>query len=150
MPWNTPTAEQVTANRMTPQEVAALNAIQGSSSILQNLMADKVSQVRSMIRGSGAQLDQDGTLPDGVIPPVMDIVRWEWISSFPGLKMMLTDARKGAMERAEAFLQKVAAGTIRVELPAVGQAQAVAGPRGQIQVANTTTRQFTREKLKGL
>lgn len=150
MPWNTPTALQVSTKKMSPQEVAALNAIQGSTTILTDLLADKVNSVRSMIRGAGGQLDQDGTLPDSVIPSVIDIVRWEWISSFPGQKAMLTDARKGAMERADAFLAKVASGTIKVELPAAGQAQSVAGPVGQIQVVTKQTRSFTRDKLSGL
>lgn len=122
MPWTTINSDDV-LDEFTPIEEAALKNIQGTADNLDNIIARVLRKFRSMINAGGNQLDQTGiTIPDGLVEDAIAMARWKWITSFPALKFMATDARKAANDSAMDRLKDIASqkpDRERTELPAV-------------------------------
>lgn len=148
MSWSTIAATEV-LQEFTPQEQAALNAIQGASTQLAAILARAVNAARGHIIAGGNATGPDGTIPDQVRSDVIAIARWQWLISFPQLKALQTDARKAANDEAQKTLKEINRKEIKVEIPATPSGDA--GPVSQIQVATTgQPRQATRNSMKGI
>jgi hypothetical protein len=104
---------------LLPDELAVLQAIEGSSAILPNILTRTVNAARGSIIAGGNQLGPDGTIPDQIRQEVIDISRWAWIASFPEMGQLATEARQKLHDQARETLARIAAGAIRVEVPAV-------------------------------
>ena len=65
MAWNTLATTDVTAE-ILPDEVAALNTIQGSTGILAGILANVIAEIQASILVGGNQIGQSGTVPDQI------------------------------------------------------------------------------------
>ncbi|MDE2098229.1 MAG: hypothetical protein KGL39_13320 [Patescibacteria group bacterium] len=108
MAWRPITTTQVLAE-FTPQETAALNAIQGVATALNQILTDTVGEFVGAMNAAGYAVNTDGTIPDQLRRQVIARARWGWLISFPQLKSLQTDGRKKAADDAAAMLEKVAA-----------------------------------------
>lgn len=132
MPWNTIAPSDV-LNDFTPAEQAALQNIQGATTNLGNTLTAVIAQVRGMIKAGGNQVDQTSatTVPDQLRHATIHIARWDWLTAFPGLRAMQSDARKEAAAAAEKRLSSIASQSPsreRIELPATADATPAAVP----------------------
>ena len=125
MSWTTITSDDV-LSEFTPIETAALQNIQGVTDNLDVIVTRVLKKIRSMIKGGGNQLDQTGnTIPDGLVEEAIAMARWKWITSFPALKFLASDARKTANDDAMERLQNIASqdpARERTELPVTADA----------------------------
>jgi len=119
MHWNTPTEADV-LNRFTPQEQATLKNVQGAVDLIPSLLADQVAAAQGKILVGGYSVGPAGTLPDQIKPEVMALVRWELIGAFPALKVMATEIRKEAAEKASKLLDSISRHGVRIESPTAG------------------------------
>jgi hypothetical protein len=121
MSWNTVATDDV-LNEFTPAEQAQLQNIQGGTGQLPAIIDKTVRRVRSMIKAGGNMLDQSAsTIPDQLAEEVIALVRWQWLSAFPGLRALKTDERRQAYADALQALKDIASDKPhrpRVELPA--------------------------------
>lgn len=123
MPWETSLTTDDITEQMIPDEVTALQTIQGADTQLQACLTKAIASARSKIKAGGNQVDQTSTttLPDSVVQDVVDITRWKWLSSFPALQAFKTKDRSDAYKDAMAHLRDIASqkpDRERVELPA--------------------------------
>lgn len=108
MAWSTIAADEV-LQEFTPQEKAALETIQGASTQLAAILARVVNSARGNILAGGNVLDATAsTIPDQLRTEIIALARWKWLTSFPQLKSLQTDARKQAADDAQALLQLIA------------------------------------------
>ena len=114
--WSSITAAEID---LLPDELAALQAIEGSSAILPNILARTVNAARASIIAGGNQLGPQDTIPDQIRQEVIDITRWAWIASFPDIKPLASSARERLHDRALGMLMNIASGSIKVEVPSV-------------------------------
>lgn len=133
-------------------EQSGLEAIEAAgANATDKLSAITLRQVRSA-RGSivagGNPLGPEGYVPDQVIPDVIAIVRWKWLVSFPELKKQQTKDRKDAHDEAVKLFRDIAKGEIKVEIP--DTRVDVAGPKGQVEVANVAPRRASSKLLDGM
>lgn len=116
MPWNTPSLNDVLAE-FTPQEQTALNLLHGSTQPLPAILQRTIAAARGSILAGGNELDAEGTVPDQVLPHILAVTRWRWLTSFPTLKPLQTEPRKAAYEYGLQALDQIAAGRPKVERP---------------------------------
>lgn len=115
MPWDTLSDADVLA-QFTPVEQATLMQIQANEQ-LPAVLANVIRSTRGSVAAGGNPLGPPNTVPDQLRSDVIAIARWQWLTSFPALKSMQTEGRKAAAASAQERLDKVAAGTIKVEIP---------------------------------
>ena len=72
MPWNLLTSSDI-LDELSPQEQAALNAIQGNTTTQDSIVQRVVGEIRGHILGGGNQLDADGTIPDQLRNSAIDL-----------------------------------------------------------------------------
>lgn len=111
MAWNTLTIDDV---RFTPAERARLDAIAGSVTIGESVLANVVGEFRDAAEAVGTPLGDDGTVPDMVRMHVINRTRWLWLCEFPELKVMQTEMRKNQSLAAEKMLDRILAREIRL------------------------------------
>jgi hypothetical protein len=115
MSWNPIDPSEID---LLPDELAALQTIEGSTAILPNILTRTVNAARGSIIAGGNQLGPEGTAPDQIRQEIIDITRWVWIASFPEISQPATGARQALHDQARKTLEKIATGAIRVEVPA--------------------------------
>jgi hypothetical protein len=124
MPWNTLATTDVTAE-ILPDEVTALNTIQGSTSILAGILANVIAEVQASILVGGNQIGQSGTVPDQIREDVIALVRWKWFASLPKTDLQ-SDLRRQQYDEAVKRLGNIRNGSEKVEIPT--DPQNVSGP----------------------
>jgi len=147
MSWNSITVTDV-LDELSPQEVAAFNAIQGAQTTQASILTRVVNSVRGSLKAGGNQLDVAGTIPDQLRNDVIDLTLWRWLKKFPALKNLQTRERKDSYDAAMARLRDVAAGKFKIELPAAPDP--VAAPVNSLRVVRRDRRQLTRRQIGGL
>ena len=128
--WTTPSA---TDALLTDQERNSLQVIQGAADKLQGILDKEIAAARGAILAGGGRLDQEGTLPDQILPDVLALVAWRYLIGYPALNSLQTPERRAAYDDARATLRAIARGAQKVELPAAGQALDLSAPVGQVQ-----------------
>lgn len=108
-------------NEILPDEIALLNAIQGSKAILPIIIADVIAEIQGNILSCGQQIDQPGLVPDQIRTACKDIIRWRWFCALPKTDLQ-SDFRKAQNENAQTRLEKLwqdlRAGKAKIEIPA--------------------------------
>ncbi len=112
MSWSTITAAEV-LQEFTPQEQAAINAIQGATTQLGSMLARIVNVWRGAI-SRNQELDAANTIPGEVREDVIAEARWRWLVSLPKLQSLQTKERNDLYKDALAHLEKIREGQ-RVE-----------------------------------
>ncbi len=124
MPWNTLATTDVTAE-ILPDEVAALNTVQGSTGILAGILGNVIAEVQAGILVGGNQIGPSGTVPDQIREEVISIVRWKWFASLPKTDLQ-SDFRRQQYDEAVKRLGNIRDGSEKVEIPL--NPQNVTGP----------------------
>jgi len=124
MAWNTLATGDVTAE-ILPDEVSALNSIQGSSSVLAGILTNVIAETQASILAGGNQIGQAGTVPDQIREDVIALARWRWFAALPKTDLQ-SDARRAQYEEALKRIENIRSGREKVEIPA--NPQNVAGP----------------------
>jgi hypothetical protein len=130
MSWNTLATTDVTAE-ILPDEVTALNTVQGSTSILAGILANVVAEVQASILVGGNQIDQVGTVPDQIREDVIAMVRWKWFASLPKTDLQ-SDFRRQQYDEAVKRLGDIRKGSEKVEIPL--NPQNVCGPSHRMEI----------------
>jgi hypothetical protein len=131
MSWNPLAATDVTAE-ILPDEVTALNTVQGSTAILAGILGNVVAEVQSSILVGGNQIGQSGTIPDQIREDVIALVRWKWFTSLPKTDLQ-SDFRREQYKEAVKRLEAIRTGREKVEIPL--QPQNIAGPSFRMELA---------------
>jgi hypothetical protein len=124
MAWNTLTTADITAE-ILPDEVNALNTVQGSAAILTALLSTVTAEVQAQILVGGNQIGPAGTVPDQIRSDAIALVRWKWFCSLPKTDLQ-SDFRQAQYEEAIKRMKEIREGREKVEIPA--QTQGVSGP----------------------
>jgi len=119
MSWKTVTAEDV-LSEFTPQEQAALKAIQGATDQLPSIVARVVAAARGAIRAGGYELGAEGTIPDQIESDVVAIARWRWLIAFSQLQRLQTNERQAAHDLGQARLDAAGRQQLSIEPPQPG------------------------------
>lgn len=118
MSWRDITIDNV---RLTPQEKASLEAIQGSSNIGTEILENTIAEFRSAIASAGHSLPSDKKdgkkIPDLVRHHVINRTRWLWLCEFPQLKTLQTKEREALNEAAEKIITAISSREMNVEPP---------------------------------
>jgi hypothetical protein len=122
--WNTLATTDITAE-ILPDEVTALNTIQGSTTILSTILSTMVAEIQAQILVGGNQIDQPGKVPDQIRSDAIALVRWKWFCSLPKTDLQ-SDFRRAQYDEAVKRMTKIREGKEKVEIPA--QPQSVTGP----------------------
>jgi hypothetical protein len=130
MPWNPLATTDITAE-ILPDEVTALNTIQGSTTILAGLLANVIAEVQAGILVGGNQIGQSGTVPDQIREDVISIVRWKWFASLPKTDLQ-SDFRRQQYDEAIKRLEKIRSGEEKIEIPL--SPQNVTGPSFRVEI----------------
>lgn len=117
MPWNTISATDVLVE-FTPDEKAALERIQDSSTRLATVLSTTVGVIRGNITAGNYGLGLPNTIPDQLRQCAIDVARWRWLVSFPQLKALQTEERKAANDAAMELLNRITTRSVNVEPPA--------------------------------
>lgn len=147
MSWETVSAADV-LEEFTPQEKAAINAVQGADTNLDGVLNRTVKAARGSISAGGNPMAPGDTIPEQLIPDVISIARWRWLSSLPTLKALQTDARKDLAKEAAATLTKIAMGDLKTEIPA--ERIVSTSPGNAVERVSGNDRNRTAAKLSGL
>lgn len=154
MSWRTITEADL-FEQLTPGETAQLQNIAGSTQTAANRLGDSVRKFRGAIRAGGQDVDTtDGTIPDDVRDNVVDHARWQFLISFPQLKLLQTPERKEVFQEALKVLEALRKpGAFNVENPGDATADPSAAPsfgeRGGSATNDPCARDFTRENQDG-
>jgi hypothetical protein len=151
MPWRNLSSNEV---RLSPAEKAALQAIQGSDSICDEIVANVIGEFRDAISVRAIALGEEGTIPDLVRTHVINRVRWLWLCEYPQLKALQTEHRKSLNDSAEKALADIASGDLKVPpgdgTPADQTPSPSFGTRGGPRDTDPPNRNFTNETQDGI
>lgn len=150
MSWSTLTEakflKSCTGAETTAIKTAALATAQAEP--LTATLAAVVQEVRGYVAAWGQNtLGEGSTIPGELENAACAIARYRALNRLP-VKSLLTETRIGEYKDAIALLRDVAAGKFALEQPETPTTQVLAGPG--IERVDTTTRQATRESLRGL
>lgn len=150
MSWITLAESDVQA-RLAGAELTALKTAalaSGQTNPLTPIIAQVIQEVRGYVAACGNnRLGEGSTIPQELENDALAIIRYRLATRLP-VSSLLNDARKEEYRDALRKLERVADCRFRIEQPAVVSDQVIAGPA--IEVAGSTTRKATREKLTGL
>lgn len=118
MAWQSLTIAHV---RLSPQEKAAFEALQGSSSIGAEITTAVVAEFRDAIAAVGGTVGSAGTVPDLVRIHAINRIRWLWLCEFPQLKSHQTEERKALAEAAQTMLNQILSREISVPDASAGE-----------------------------
>ena len=139
--------QHCTGAETTAIKSAALATGQGEP--LTDTLARVVQEVRGYVAAHAQNtLGEGATVPQELEAAAIAIARFRALNRLP-TKSLLTDTRVQEYRDALAQLRDVAAGRFALEQPASQSAQVIPGG-GAVEVASSTTRKATREKLSGL
>ena len=135
----------------TPAEQAMLNNILGQADTLSPKIVDCVGSVRGFISAGANQLDPVSatTIPDQLRPQTIAFIAWEWLSSFPALKVFKTDDRKQRAGDAQKLFERVGSqekDRPRVELPPGSSAEVITAPS----IGEKKLHEFKKRKEDGI
>jgi hypothetical protein len=114
MSWQQITIDNV---RLSAQEKAAMQAIQGSGDVGTEVLATVVGEFRGCCQAGGFPVGEEGTVADSARVHVINRARWLWLCEFPKLAALQTKDRKDLNDAAEAYFQRVAQREQNVEPP---------------------------------
>lgn len=114
MAWR---ALAITDIRLTPQEKATMENIQGSTDIKSTILTNVIREFVGAIRAGGYEVVDDDTIPDLVRNHVINRTRWLWLVEFPQLKIFQTPEREKLNQAAEDALAKISNRELNVEPP---------------------------------
>jgi hypothetical protein len=140
MPWNTLATTDITAE-ILPDEVTALNTIQGSTSILSAILSTVTAEIQAQILVGGNQIGQPGTVPDQIRSDAIAMARWKWFCSLPKTDLQ-SDFRRAQYDEAVKRMEKIREGREKVEIPV--QPQNVTGPSFRMEAIRRGHRLSTR------
>ena len=126
MSWRKPTRDDLTA-RLSDDEQGSFSASSGfSPDVVEGVIAQAAAFARDAIRSGGrARLSpEDGSLPEGLLRPVMAIAVLDLLNRF---SIPPSEARREAAKSAESYLAEVAAGKITPEGYAADDAEEAKG-----------------------
>lgn len=147
MSWSV-IAESEVLEEFNSKENSAINNIQGATDNLAPILQRIVNMARSCVVAGGSQVDQPGTIPDQLRPDVIAIARWKWLVALPKIgEALQSKERKQAHDDGMKRMDDVAAGKIKIELPAAPVIQDA--PVNSVEVASRQHREFTKHKLRG-
>lgn len=118
MAWKIITAADC---KFTPAELARLNNIQGGLNGLQKRLDDVVGEFIGALTAAKYDVLTDGTVPDQLRGHILARTTIAFLTDFPELKVMVTDERKKAGDKAEEILEKIVTrtyGAVESPLPA--------------------------------
>ena len=139
MPWNPLATADITAE-ILPDEVTALNTIQGSASILSTILSTVTAEIQAQILVGGNQIGPAGTVPDQIRSDAIALVRWKWFCGMPKTDLQ-SDFRRAQYDEAVKRLEKIREGAEKVEIPA--QPQSVTGPSFRVEAVRRGHRLHT-------
>ena len=114
-----PIANADVLEEFTPIEQQVLNNIQGGTNNLAKIISDVVGEAYGAIIAGGNQVDAGGAnVPDQLRQGIIAACVWNWVKSIGQAKTMQTDARRQAAKDAQARLDQVSVGKIKIEIPA--------------------------------
>ena len=131
MPWNTLAASDVTVE-ISPDEVTALNTIEGSNAVLAAILGTVLAGLQAQILVGGNQIGPAGTIPDQIRGEAIAIARWRWFCSLPKTDLQ-SESRKAQYDSALERMATIMQGKEKTEIPA--SPQNVAGPSFRVTVA---------------
>lgn len=149
MSWTAP-AETDLEHYLIAQELAAVKRYLSDNQTdpVEEALANAVDRVRGYIAANNKNtLGATGTIPATLKETALVIARNTLLGRLPN-DSLLTEGRKEAHRDAIATLKDVAAGRFAVTQPET--AAAAQTRQGTIEVATSTSRKATREKLSGL
>lgn len=89
--------------------------IQDSTTVGAAICTNVIGEFRDTIAAAGTALSlTDTELPDIVRNHAVNRIRWLWLSEFPALKALQTDARKSLAEAAEKMLAQISSRDVKV------------------------------------
>lgn len=103
--------------RLTPAERNALQAIQDSDAVCQDILDNVVAEFRAAIESKGGTLGDTGTIDDLVRVHVINRTRWLWLVEFPTMKAFQTKERGDLNAAAEKMLADILSGDANVTPP---------------------------------
>lgn len=131
---------------VTAIKSAALGS--GQTEPLTDTLAKVVQEVRGYVSAHGQNvLGEGSTIPAELETAALAIARFRSLNRLP-IRSLLTPTREQEYRDALTLLRDVAAGKFAVEQPTTPSDQVTSGPA--IEVASSTTRRATRDKLSGL
>jgi len=130
MSWQAFTDDLVLAE-FNDSETDAYNTAKGddSGTDLDTILAGVVNEFRDALAARGHPLDAAGTLPPGVVPKAVAMVRWRFLLALPIGKSLLTEERKAANEAGEKLLEGIRAGKVGIVGPGGPVPAATAGSK---------------------
>lgn len=143
------TTQAIDEGAFSEDEKATLDAATGTGADLTNVLANVIATVRGTIQAAGMELGTTATIPDSLRKDVVALVRWAWLTGFPQLTQLQTEARKEAADRAEDRLDAIAEGTRKVETPD-GTSNAASPSIANIDGDDPAGRNFTQGTEDGL
>jgi hypothetical protein len=116
MSWRSLTLGNVISEgAFTSAEQSQLDAAAGSAAF-SDVIDAQIYRLRGIVQAAGGAVPVDTTeVPDSFRPDLIAIIRWTWLTAFPSLTKLQTDARKAAWELAEKRLDAIATGDRSVE-----------------------------------
>jgi len=84
-----------------------MQAIQESSAIGAEVLANVVGEFREAIEVVGTALGAADTVPDLVRAHVINRTRWQWLDEFPSMKQLQTETREAGNTAAEKALEDI-------------------------------------------
>ena len=148
MAWITPT-EQDLAGHLSQREIDAFRASPAASMSadpVADVIRDNVELARGYCRSNGnVRMGPPGTIPKSLLAPVLDKAAADILKRLP---VPTNEDRRKAGETALTILRDVAERRLTPE--SYGEAEAAASGTVAVQVAVSSRRRVTSEKLEGL
>jgi hypothetical protein len=150
VPWQTITEADV-VTKLSGPENAAMQTValkSGQANPLTGIISQVVAEIRGYVAAcANNTLGEGETIPSELLGAAISRIRYELASRLP-VPGLITEARSSANADAIALLRDVAACRFLVVAPETAAPDQAAGP--SIEVASSTTRRATRDKLSGL
>lgn len=150
MSWQ-PITEADVVTKLSGPEIAAMKTAAlkaGQVNPLPGIITQIVGEVRGYVAGCDANVLGAGeTIPSELLGTAISRIRFELATRLP-VPGLLTEDRRKANDNAITLLRDVARCTFKIVGPVTASADQPGGPA--VQVASSTKRRATREKLSGL
>jgi hypothetical protein len=132
MPWRSINSAQI-KGKFSPAELVSLKQVQGgdTDAALELLTSERLPDaIRAFIgamAAAGYPVVNDDTIPDQLRQHALAMATWVWLTDFPRLVLMMTDARKKAADDAQKALEAITKREMAIEAPVTDPPQAVTG-----------------------
>ena len=112
--WNSISPDEID---FLPDELNALETIEGSRGALAGILMRTINAARGTIQAAGNRLGPEDTVPDQIRQEIINIARWVWLVSFPAAKTLATPERQKLHDQARETIANIASCKVRVEVP---------------------------------